>query len=299
MYLSFSIKLMCVHVCVCVFPIIFPFFSPFYFLKNCRNDLRKVLDESDDSLSTVNHVETTKSFTVSTTRSTTTTTAAPSTTSTTQSTIPSTTSTTTSTTTPSTTKSTSTTTQRTTKRFSAWKNSDDVPKTPKTYFSNSFSHHSNNNNQNNINGQTVTKSSLKKVEVTTTTTKNVDSVTASPATTTINPFYYGFNRLPRVSTTLLPQTPTTRQTYHTISTTSNTPRSPYFYHYLFTTTKKPDLLAHSTTHATNYEVDNNYQESSPSPPTDSKPKSSTYNPIFDIYFQQIARQKAAAAAAQS
>lgn len=218
-----------------------------------RNDLRKVLDESDDSLG---DVETTKS------------------TSTTTSTLPPTTSTTVTTT-------KSTTTQRSTKRYYApSKSPDDVPKTPKTYFSNSFY---NNNNHNNINGQSDhSKSPFK--GVTQKTLGDTETPIPASAKPTINPFYYGFNRLPQYNTT-------TTQKSNRLFTTTN--RTPYSFQY-FTTTKKLDLLTASTTQATNYEVDNNYYENQ-SPPSDivetEKPKSSTYNPVFDIYFKQIGRQR--------
>jgi hypothetical protein len=222
-----------------------------------RNDLRKVLDESDDSLG---DVETTRST------STTSTTVAP---------------TTSKSTTVTTTKST--TTQRSTKRYYApSKSPDDVPKTPKTYFSNSFY---NNNNHNNINGQLDRSKSPKGV-----TQKTLgDTETPKPASAkpTINPFYYGFNRLPQYNTT---KTTSTQKSPRLFTTTN---RTPYSFQY-FTTTKKLDLLTASTTQTTNYEVDNNYYENQ-SPPTvlveTEKPKSSTYNPVFDIYFKQIGRQR--------
>lgn len=220
-----------------------------------RNDLRKVLDESDDSLG---DVETTKSTT---------------------STLPPTTSTTTVTTTRS------TTTQRSTKRYYApSKSPDDVPKTPKTYFSNSFY---NNNNQNNINGQSDRSKSPFKGGVTQKTLGDTETPKPASAKATINPFYYGFNRLPQYQN----NTTTTQKTIRPTFTTTN--RTPYSFQY-FTTTKKLDLLTASTTQVTNYEVDNNYYENQ-SPPSvlveTEKPKSSTYNPVFDIYFKQIGRQR--------
>lgn len=220
-----------------------------------RNDLRKVLEESDDALGDLE-----------TTKSTSTTTQPPPTTK--------------STTSVTTTKST--TTQRSTKRYYApSKSPDDAPKTPKTYFSNSFY---NNNNQNNINGQTDRSKSSFKSETQKTL---VDTQTPTPAPTkpTINPFYYGFNRLPQYNNT------TTQKSSRQLQFTS-TARTPYSFQY-FTTTKKTDLLA-SSTQSSNYEVDNNYHENQ-SPPKDDveieKPKSSTYNPVFDIYFKQIGRQR--------
>lgn len=234
---------------------VFPFFpspSTRSFNESHRNDLRKVLDESDDSLG---DAETTKS--TSTTSTTSTTTKSPSTTK--------------STTSVSTTKST--TTQRSTKRYYApSKSPDDVPKTPKTYFSNSFYH---NNNQNNINGQKDRKSPFK--IVTQKAHADTETPTPAPAKSTINPFYYGFNRLPQNNTTQK----SSRQLHFTTTT-----RTPYSFQY-FTTTKKADLLA-STTHSTNSEVDNNF----PSDDVETaKPKSSTYNPVFDVYFKQIGRQR--------
>lgn len=236
-------------------------------MQSSRNDLRKVLDESDDSLG---ELETTKSTTSTTTTTTTTTTPPP----------PITTSTTT---TVSTTKST--TNHRSTKRYYApSKSPDDVPKTPKTYFSNSFYH---NNNQNNINGQTERSKSFKSVTLKAQTT-DTETPTPAPAKSksTINPFYYGFNRLPQYNNTT-----TQKSSRHLHFTTTS--RTPYSFQY-FTTTKKPDLLVASTTQSTNYEVDNNYHENQ-NPLSDDveteKPKSSTYNPVFDIYFKQIGRQR--------
>lgn len=209
---------------------------------NRRNDLRKVLEESDDALG---DLETTKSTTVKST--TVKITAAPTTT---------TRSTTKSTTTASTTKSS--TTQRSTKRYYApSKSPEDVVKTPKTYFSNSFYH---NNNPNNINENS-----------------ELPPPTPAPAKPTINPFYYGFNRLPQNSTT--------QRSYRQLHfTTTNTP---YSFQY-FTPTKTVNLQA--STPATNNDVDNNYYESQ-RPTNVEKPKSSTYNPVFDIYFKQIGRQR--------
>lgn len=220
-----------------------------------RNDLRKVLEESDDSLG---DLETTK-------RTTTTTTTQP------PPTVKSTTS-------AATTKST--TAQRSTKRYYApSKNPDDVPKTPKTYFSNSFYH---NNNPNNIKGQTD------KVPKGVTQVAQVDIQTPAPAKSTINPFYYGFNRLPHYNTS----TAATQKPYRHLNYFTSTARTPYVFQY-FTTTKKVDLLV-SPTPSTNYEVDNNYYENQSPPRTDvesDKPSSSTYNPVFDIYFKQIGRQR--------
>jgi hypothetical protein len=150
-----------------------------------------------------------------------------------------------------------------------------------------------------------------------------DTSLLTPATQqpTINPFYYGFNRLPRFSTTNLhTQSHTSTRNTHTLSTSttskynsnsnnnnnnlnnsnnrSTTPRNPYnHYHYYFTTSKKPDLSL--THHSSTDDVDNNnYHDSSPTLSRDDnveaeKPKSSTYNPVFDIYFKQIARQRTA------
>ena len=171
-----------------------------------------------------------------------------------------------------------TTAQRSTKRYNApSKSPDDIPKTPKTYFSNSFYH---NNNQNNINGQTD------KVLKGVTQVAQVDTQTPAPAKSTINPFYYGFNRLPQYNTT------TTQKSSRHLNYFTSTARTPYVFQY-FTTTKKIDLLV-SPTPTTSYEVDNNYYENQ-SPPRDDvesdKPVSSTYNPVFDIYFKQIGRQR--------
>lgn len=222
--------------------------------ENSRNDLRKVLEESDDSFG---DLETTKKTTTSTT------------------TQP-----------PPTVKSTTfvtttkgTTAQRSTKRYYApSKNPDDVPKTPKTYFSNSFYH---NNNQNNINGQTD------KVQKGVTQVAQFDTQTPAPAKSTINPFYYGFNRLPQYNST------TTQKSSRHLNYFTTTARTPYVFQY-FTPSKKVDLLV-SPTPSSNYEVDNNFYENQ-SPPRDDvetdKPSSSTYNPVFDIYFKQIGRQRA-------
>lgn len=262
--------------------------------------MRKALDESDDNPSTnYNYaVDTTKSLTIPTKPSTTT--VATTTSTSTTSTPPSTTTTTspsTTTTTTTTTESTtrSTTSRSTTKRsFSLWKNSDDVPKTPKTYFSNSFSHHYNSPNQNNQIGQTNAKSPFK--IVTKRPSGALDSSTTTFLTTpTINPFYYGFNRLPRFSTTQSTSLKTTLQSQQQHLYTQST-RNPFYFNH---TTKKPDLLAFtSTTLATNNEVDNNYQSENPRSDeirlqTEKPKSSSTYNPVFDIYFKQIARQRTA------
>lgn len=248
-----------------------------------RNDLRKVLEESDDSLGDVE-----------TTKSTTTTTTTPKPPSTTKS------KSTTSVTTTKSTTTTTTTTQRSTKRYYApSKNPSDVPKTPKTYFSNSFY---NNNNQNNINGQTDRAKSLFKSVTQEAHFEHSETPTPAPAKSTINPFYYGFNRLPNknsnniINTTVrttsqLKTSPTTQKFPRHLLFTS-TARTPYSFQY-FTTTKKTDLLA-SSTQPTNSEIDNNYHENQ-SPPRDDveteKPKTSTYNPVFDIYFRQIGRQR--------
>lgn len=255
-------------------------FASSCFLQN-RNDLRKVLEESDDSLGDVE-----------TTKSTTTTTTTPKPPPTTKSK---------STTSVKTTKSTTTTstTHRSTKRYYApSKSPSDVPKTPKTYFSNSIY---NNNNQNNINGQTdYSKSSFK--SVTQEAQFDSETPTPAPAKSTINPFYYGFNRLPnKNSNTNNNIINTTVRTISQITTQQKIPRhllftstarTPYSFQF-FTTTKKTDLLA-SSTQSTNSEVDNNYHENQ-SPPRDDveteKPKTSTYNPVFDIYFRQIGRQR--------
>jgi hypothetical protein len=259
-----------------------------------RNDLRKALNENDESPVTPSSIDTTKSYAPTTTST------SPSTTSTTEYTTKSTT------TTISTTQRSTTTALVTTKRYPLWKNSDDVPKTPKTYFSNSFYQNNNNKNQNNINGPTYDTKSPFKIVTKRPSSDNVNDSDISSATKpatppTINPFYYGFNRLPRYSTTSRYNT----QQYNTkLSTTTITTQSPpstiksstpyQFHHYFFTSTKKPDLLAYSTTYATNYEVDNNYHENNHENIVETeKPKSSTYNPVFDIYFKQIARQRTA------
>lgn len=218
-----------------------------------------MLEESDDALG---DLETTKSTTVKST--TVKITAAPTTT---------TRSTTKSTTTASTTKSS--TTQRSTKRYyyAPSKSPEDVVKTPKTYFSNSFYH---NNNPNNINENSDTKKIVtQKTHVDT----ELPPPTPAPAKATINPFYYGFNRLPQNSTT--------QRSYRQLHfTTTNTP---YSFQY-FTPTKTVNLQA--STPATNNDVDNNYYESQrPTNVEAEKPKSSTYNPVFDIYFKQIGRQR--------
>jgi hypothetical protein len=179
-----------------------------------------------------------------------------------------------------------------------WKNSDDVPKTPKTYFSNSFSHHNSPNQNNQISGPSTNTKSPFKI-VTKRPLEGHDSSSTVPVFSppTINPFYYGFNRLPRYSTTQASTTSRQQQQQYRNSYYTSTTRKNHFNH--FTSTKKPDLLAHSSTQATNNEVDNNYQSESPPHNEEivvqtEKPKtSSTYNPVFDIYFKQIARQRTA------
>lgn len=253
-------------------------------------------------------IDTTKSYSIATyptSTSTTSTTTTPSTTTTTLSTTES-------TTTSTTTAQRSTTSVTTTKRYSLWKNSDDVPKTPKTYFSNSFYQNNNNNkNPNNINGPTY-KTVTKRPSSDYDNDSDISSIKPAPTTPTINPFYYGFNRLPRYSTTSrytqqpnnntkLSSNPTSPSTTNIIINTTTTKsstlinnnkitRTPYQnHHYYFTSTKKPDLLA-----ATNFEVDDNsYHEIDDNIETEKPTKSSTYNPVFDIYFKQIARQKTA------
>ncbi|CRK87486.1 CLUMA_CG001287, isoform A [Clunio marinus] len=233
------------------------YISPNSFNSQFQNDLRKVLNEAEVTLG---ELETTKK---STTTTTTTTTQAPSTTK--------------STTTVSTTKSTSLQTQRSTKRYYApSKKPDDVPKTPKTYFSNSFYH---NNNQNNINnGQTDRSKNLLKKAL------DIETPTPAPTKSTISPYYYGFNRLPQYTTSTQKSS---RKSWLTTTT-----QKPYIFQY-YTTTKKVDLLA-STKHSTNFEVDNNNFENQ-GPSNDdlevAKSKTSTYNPVFDIYFKQIGRQR--------
>lgn len=220
-------------------------------MNECRNDLRKVLEESDDMLG---DLETTKSTTIKST--TVKITAAP----------------TVKITAAPTTKSS--TTQRSTKRYYApSKSPEEVVKTPKTYFSNSFYH---NNNQNNINEKSDTKKIVtQKTHVDT----ELPPPTPAPAKPTINPFYYGFNRLP--------QNTTTQRSFRQLHfTTTSTPYSFQF----FTPTQKVNLQASTT--ATNNDVDNNYYESQrPTNVEAEKPKSSTYNPVFDIYFKQIGRQR--------
>lgn len=212
-----------------------------------------MLEESDDALG---DLETTKSTAVKSTTVKITTTAP--------------------TTTRSTTKSTtkSSTTQRSTKRYYApSKSPEDVVKTPKTYFSNSFYH---NNNQNNINEKSDTKKIVtQKTHVDT----ELPPPTPAPAKPTINPFYYGLNHLP--------QNTTTQRSFRQLHfTTTNTP---YSFQY-FTPAKKVNLQASTT--ATNNDVDNNYYESQrPTNVEAEMPKSSTYNPVFDIYFKQIGRQR--------
>jgi hypothetical protein len=228
-----------------------------------RNDLRKVLEESDDSLGEVETTKKIPSTTTTTTTSTTTTTKPPTTKSTT--------------TTVATTKSTTSSTSRSTKRYYA---------PSKSYFSNSFY----NNNQNNqINGQsggskgpalkTVTTNADTETSSTSTTTTN------SPAKSTINPFYYGFNRLPKSNKNT--------NTYFTTKA-----QTPYKFQY-FSTTSKQDLLASSSTKSSISEVENNYHENQ-SPPSEDiefqsekppKVRQATYNPVFDIYFKQIGRQR--------
>lgn len=274
-----------------------------------RNDLRKILEESDDNPSTSYTVDTTKSFskptttttTVAVTKSTTITTLPPPPPPST--TTPSSTSTYSTSPAPTTVESTSTikstTSRTTTKRssYSLWKTSDDVPKTPKTYFSNSFSAHYNSPNKNNqISGQTNAKSPFKIVTKRPSGGHDSSTTASTPfLTPTINPFYYGFNRLPRFSTS---------QSKTSVKTTTPHQQNTSTRNSYFTSTKKPELLAQSTTTTTTIisEVDNNhsnYQSENPRSDVNhvsqtEKPKSSsTYNPVFDIYFKQIARQRTA------
>lgn len=259
--------------------------------KLCRNDLRKVLDENEDSFGEID-----------TTRSTSTT---PYTTSTTSTTTPIPPSTTTSTRF----STTSLVTHRSTKRFYHAPSSKSSPspidenlpssKTPKTYFSNSFS---SNNNQNNLSGQTdknsnvnvrnnnnnnndkgVTLKTKEDIETTTTTTTTT-SIPTLASKRTINPFYYGFNRLPQYSTTK-------RQSNY-FTTTARTPYS--FQFYTTSTTKSPSTLSSTFASSTSSEeIHNDKNQKSPknlSVETE-KPRSSTYNPVFDVYFKQIGRQK--------
>lgn len=225
-----------------------------------RNDLRKVLEESDDSLG---DLETTK--TTTTTSTTTTTTPKPTTTSTT------------------TVKSTSTYHRSTKRYYAPSKSPDDVPKTPKTYFSNSFYH---NNNQNNINGQTDRSKSPFKI-VTQKAHADTETPTPAPAKSTINPFYYGFNRLPQYNSNNTATQKSSRQLHFT-----TTARTPYSFQYYFTKSKKTVGQLASTTPSTNLLVDGSSNDKPPTSGSDTKkPKTSTYNPVFDIYFKQIGRQR--------
>lgn len=250
-----------------------------------RNEFKNVYEDDESSTTeTTTRLTTTTTLRTTTTRATTTTTPKPTTTRTT---------------------TTTTTTQRSTKSPAS-----EELKTPKTYFSNSFYHNKNNNN---INGQT-TKSPFKFVvnlttktptvfnafaygstkSVYTTTTKAPSTIdtTAQPK---INPFYFGFNKLNTNSSSTYK--PFVFKQYTMLPST----RNPYNFQYLFTATRKPDLLVVSpaTTQASNNEVDNNIYDNQSDQTAEeinaaaeaAKPKSSTYNPVFDIYFRQIGKQK--------
>lgn len=222
-----------------------------------RNDLRKVLDENEDNFG---DIDTTRGSTASTYSSTT-------------SPIPPSPSTST-----STRSSTSITHSRSTKRYFAPPESPASSKAPKAYFSNSFS----SNNHNNLNGQndhskvnhdkgTATFKTREDIE-TTTTTATATSTLASRRT--INP-YYNANR---VSTT-------SRRQLAYFTTTARTPYS--FQYYTHSTTNQPPLL-------TTYKSDENHKSPNNAVETEKQPKpprSSTYNPVFDVYFKQIGRQK--------
>lgn len=255
-----------------------------------RNEFKNVYEDDESSTTeTTTRLSTTTAYRTTTTRTTTTT--------------------------PKPTTSRSTTTTTTTQRSTsvAQKSpANEELKTPKTYFSNSFYHNKNNNN---INGQTTkspfkfvvnltTKTptvfnafaygSTKSVYTTTTKAPSTFDTTAQPK---INPFYFGFNRLNTNSSSTYK--PFVFKQY----TVPPSTRNPYNFQYLFTATKKPDLLVVSpaTTQSSNNEVDNNiYDNQSQYDQTAeeinaaaeaAKPKSSTYNPVFDIYFRQIGKQK--------
>lgn len=184
-----------------------------------------------------------------------------------------------------------TTLQRSTKRYYAPSISPDDGKSPKTYFSNSFYH---NNNSNNINGPTDSRSKSQ-TPLVTRKAQNIDFKTSTPATiksTLINPFYYGFNRLPQYNSNKT-STPTQKSTFSRNLHFTTTARTPYSFVY-FTAASKKDLLTSSTPSKVEEDLDNNFFENPQSQLENAEPekhKPSTYNPIFDIYFKQIGRQR--------
>ncbi|CAO1381348.1 unnamed protein product [Diamesa tonsa] len=231
--------------------------SPNSFGSQFKNEFKNVYEDDESSTT-----ETTTRLTTTTTKRTTTTRA------------------TTTTSKPTTTRSTTTTTttQRSTTVAQKSPASDEL-KTPKTYFSNSFYHNKNNNN---INGQT-TKSPFKFV---------VNLTTKTP--TVFNAFAYGSTKSVYTTTTKAPST---------IDTTAQPKINPFYFGFNRLNTNTSNLLVAppATTQSSNNEVDNNiYENQSQYDQTAeeinaaaeaAKPKSSTYNPVFDIYFRQIGKQK--------
>lgn len=220
-----------------------------------------MLDENEDNFG---DIETTRGSTTSTFSSSTT------------SPIPSSPSTST-----STRSSTSITHSRSTKRYIAPVDSPASSKTPKTYFSNSFS---SNSNQNNLNGQTDNSkvNHNDKGIATFKTKEDIETTTATTASPTfaskrtINP-YYNANRVPTTSK---------RQSAY-FTTTARTPYSFQFYTHL-TTNQPPLLTTYKSSADENHKSLNNAVETEKQP---KPPRSSTYNPVFDVYFKQIGRQK--------
>ncbi len=250
---------------------IFPLFD--------RNEYRKVFDESEESSTQSSKSTSTQRSTTTTKKTTTSVTTTPKTT---ISTIPS-----------STTFSPSTTTKSRLKY-------QDEQKAAKNYFSNSF-HHNNNNynrnsnnkkNNNQINHQT-TKSAFKFVN--NFSTKSPYTVQKQSTTTTEaysphtrNPYYTP----PSPSTTVKSTTvKTTKAPPKSTTTKSTTKGSFVFSKYTFahahshfnknTATKKPEIS----------EIDNNFYENDQQSGTTTEKPSVKYNPVFDIYFRQIASRK--------
>jgi hypothetical protein len=241
--------------------------------------LSKILEESDDSLG---KLETTKSTTkaVTTSTSSTTTTAQPFSTK------------------RITTTTKSTALQRSTKRFYAPSISPDDEKTTKTFFSKSFYH---NIYSNNPTGPTDSPSKSL-MQITTQKSQNNDLKTSTPATTKstlINPFYYGFNRLPHYNSNTT-KTSTQKSTFSRNLHFTTTARTPYSFLY-FTTSTKKDLISASTPSTIEEDVDNNFFENPKllhEETETEKYKPSTYNPVFDIYFKQIGRQRTSSTKSQ-
>lgn len=162
----------------------------------------------------------------------------------------------------------------------------DEQKTPKSYFSNSFYHNNNNrnneNNSNNKNNQLnrhTTKSPFKFVN----NFSTKSSYKAPPTTTTEihttrtkNPYYTGsYASNPAPSTT---KSPFVFSKYTFAST------KPWNNNYKYSTTKKPELTEINDNHFDNIQLQTTTEKTV-------TVKSSTHNPVFDIYFRQIGTRK--------